>query len=179
MDINLNSNVDSNADQEANTQKRDLIVDIPSQTMLVYKLNNLIKTYSVSTGYLGVGELKNSYKTPRGKHQIRAKIGGDAPINAVFVGRRWTGEIYSPALKLKFPDRDWILTRILWLSGLELGTNRLGEVDTMARYIYIHGCPDESPMGIPRSHGCIRMHNQDILELFEESPIGTIVQINE
>lgn len=176
MGIQLGSPVHS----KSSLPSRFIVVDIAHQIMTVYNTDSMtsaIRTYPISSGYLGVGELKNSFKTPRGQHQIRAKIGKDAPLNAVFVGRRWTGEIYSPELKLQFPDRDWILTRILWLSGLEPGKNRLGECDTMARYIYIHGCPDESPMGVPRSHGCIRMRNRDILELFEETPVGTRLDI--
>ncbi|MBE0439803.1 MAG: L,D-transpeptidase [Gammaproteobacteria bacterium] len=133
----------------------------------------------VSTALNGAGERKNSGCTPRGQHVIRARIGAGQPINTVFVGRRPTGEIYNDALGQQFPERDWILTRILWLSGLELGKNRLANVDTMQRYIYIHGCPDSLPMGIALSHGCIRMHNQDLLALFDKVQAGTRVFIHE
>jgi hypothetical protein len=133
----------------------------------------------VSTALNGAGELKNSGCTPRGEHVIRACIGDGLPLNTVFVGRRPTGEIYSDALGQQFPQRDWILTRILWLSGTELGKNRLGNVDTMQRYIYIHGCPDALPMGVPLSHGCIRMHNTDLIELFSRVSAGTRVIIHE
>jgi len=105
----------------------------------------------------GAGELSGSYCTPRGRHIIRAKIGTGQPVNTVFVGRRPTGEVYSIELLDKYPNRDWILTRILWLSGCEVGFNRLGKVDTMRRYIYIHGSPDSVDMGKPASIGCIRM----------------------
>ena len=152
---------------------------VPSQTLTVLENDLELKKYSVSTAFLGVGEERNSFKTPRGKHIIRAKIGKDAPHNAVFVGRRWTGEIYSPELKKQFPDRDWMLTRILWLSGLEVGKNRLGLCDSMQRYIYIHGSPDESQMGVPISHGCIRMRNSDIIELFDWVPAGITIMIEE
>jgi lipoprotein-anchoring transpeptidase ErfK/SrfK len=97
----------------------------------------------------------------------------------VFVGRRATGEICTPALMAAFPDRDWILTRILWLSGTELGKNRLGNVDTMQRYIYIHGSPDSTDMGKIGSHGCVRMRNADIMELFDSVQAGTPVSISE
>ncbi|HCU84818.1 MAG TPA: L,D-transpeptidase, partial [Methylophilus sp.] len=117
--------------------------------------------------------------TPLGAHIIRAKIGGGAAENTVFVGRRPTGEIFTPALKEQFPDRDWILTRILWLSGTEPGKNRLGNVDTMQRYIYIHGTPDATVLGVPGSHGCVRMRNADLIELFEQVPVGTTVNICE
>ena len=77
------------------------------------------------------------------------------------------GQRYTPALGAAHPDRDWILTRILWLSGAEPGRNRLGSVDTMRRYIYIHGCPDEVDIATPGSHGCIRMRNDDVINLFD------------
>jgi len=154
-----------------------LEVQIPSQTLTVYKQGQLIKTYRVSTAKKGPGEVKGSYQTPRGKHTIRAKIGAGCPPNTVFVGRRPTGEIYSPELSQQFPNRDWMLTRIFWLSGLEVGKNRLGLVDTMRRYIYIHGCPDEAEMGQPGSHGCIRMRNSELIELFDLIPVGTPIFI--
>ncbi|KUJ72232.1 peptidase [Thiomicrospira sp. WB1] len=131
----------------------------------------------VSTGLNGVGQEKDSGKTPLGWHQIRAKIGAGQPLNAVFKGRRPTGEIYSDQLAARYPNRDWILTRILWLSGLEPGRNRLGNRDSMQRFIYFHGTPDSEPMGVPRSHGCIRLRNQDMLTLFDKVHAGTRVWI--
>jgi L,D-transpeptidase YbiS len=136
------------------------------------------KVYTVSTSKHGAGERKGSHRTPRGRHVIRAKIGAGAPPNTVFRGRRPTGEVYSDELKRAFPERDWILTRILWLSGTEVGRNRLGDVDTMRRYVYIHGMPDSEPLGVPGSIGCIRMRNGDIVELFDLVPPGTIVDIS-
>jgi lipoprotein-anchoring transpeptidase ErfK/SrfK len=135
------------------------------------------RRYPVSTAKNGLGEQSGSNCTPRGRHIIRAKIGAAAPQNAVFRGRRPTGEIYTPQLDEQQPGRDWILSRILWLSGCEPGFNRLGAVDTMRRYIYIHGCPDSEPMGMPLSHGCVRMRNADIIELFELVDAGTPVEI--
>ena len=133
--------------------------------------------YPVSTAAKGAGEKQGSFCTPRGRHVIRARIGAGQPVNTVFVGRRPTGEIYNPELAARFPGRDWILTRILWLSGLEVGFNRLGDVDTMRRYIYIHGSPDTVPMGIPGSIGCIRMRNVDVIDLFDRAVPGTNVNI--
>jgi L,D-transpeptidase YbiS len=138
-----------------------------------------LRRYAISSAAKGVGEIFGSCCTPRGKHIIRAKIGAGQPENTVFVGRRPSGEIYTPELGAQFPERDWILTRILWLSGCEPGFNRLGKCDTMRRYIYIHGTPDSVPLGIPDSHGCIRMHNADLLELFDMVPAGTAVEIIE
>ncbi|HEX5276964.1 MAG TPA: L,D-transpeptidase [Fluviicoccus sp.] len=135
--------------------------------------------WPVSTAANGAGELSGSYQTPRGRHIVRARIGDGQPLNAVFRARRPTGEIYSPDLAEAFPGRDWVLTRILWLSGCEPGWNRLGNRDTMRRYIYIHGTPDSEPMGVPRSHGCIRMRNDDLLVLFDQVPVYTPVLIEE
>jgi lipoprotein-anchoring transpeptidase ErfK/SrfK len=134
-------------------------------------------TYDVSTAKKGTGEANGSECTPRGWHKIRAKIGDKQPLNAVFVGRRPTAEIYSDLLKGEFPDRDWILTRILWLAGLEPSKNRYGQVDSSWRYIYIHGCPDELIMGQAESHGCIRMKNTDILDLYQRVSVGLRVFI--
>jgi lipoprotein-anchoring transpeptidase ErfK/SrfK len=136
-----------------------------------------IKSYQISSAKNGVGQNRGSFCTPLGKHIIRAKIGEGQPVNTVFIRRRPTGEIYSPSLGEKYPDRDWILTRILWLSGCEPGFNRLGTVDTMRRYIYIHGSPDSIDIGRPGSIGCIRMLNTDLLELFDLTDVGTEVNI--
>ncbi len=146
---------------------------------LVLHLEHEIKHYSISTAKLGVGQDKGSNKTPLGWHQIRAKIGAEAAINSVFVGRRFTHEIYTQNLAEQYPQRDWILSRILWLGGCEIGRNRMGDVDSMQRYIYIHGTPDSEPMGVPESHGCIRMRNSDVIELFECVPVATPVWIQE
>lgn len=137
----------------------------------------VVRRYPVSTAANGAGEAAGSYCTPRGRHIVRAKIGAGQPLNTVFAGRRPTGEIYTPELGETQPQRDWILTRILWLSGREPGFNRLGCCDTMRRYIYIHGTPDETFEQAPRSHGCIRMRNADLVELFAAVPPYTPVEI--
>ena len=153
-------------------------ISLPKQTLeLRDGAGKLLRNYSVSTAKNGPGEVKDSFCTPRGKHIVRAKIGAGAAENTVFVGRRPTGEIYTDELGAKHPGRDWMLTRILWLSGCEPGFNRLGNVDTMRRYIYIHGSPDSAPMGIPGSIGCIRMRNRDIIELFDAVSAGTPMEI--
>jgi lipoprotein-anchoring transpeptidase ErfK/SrfK len=154
-------------------------IDIGNQVLdLTDDQGILSKRYSISSARNGPGQLQGSLCTPLGRHVVRAKIGAGQPENTVFVGRRPTGEIYSPELGARFPDRDWILTRILWLSGCEPGHNRLGVVDTMRRYIYIHGCPDAVPMGTPGSIGCIRMRNREVIDLFDHTPVGTPVKIS-
>jgi lipoprotein-anchoring transpeptidase ErfK/SrfK len=155
-------------------------IDLPSQTLTLYGgTGEVLRRYRVSTAKNGPGERNGSFCTPRGRHVIRAKIGAGEPENTVFVRRRPTGERWSPELQAQYPDRDWMLTRILWLSGCERGRNRLGEVDTMRRYIYIHGAPDIAGMGEPGSIGCIRMRNADIVELFELVPPYTEVVISD
>ena len=153
-------------------------ISIPKQQLdLLGDNGEVVQQYSISSAKNGVGQENGSFCTPLGKHIIRAKIGHDQPINAVFIRRRPTGEIYSLALDEQFPKRDWILTRILWLSGCEPGFNRFGSVDTMRRYVYIHGSPDSVEMGIPGSIGCIRMRNSDLLALFEQVDAGIEVEI--
>jgi lipoprotein-anchoring transpeptidase ErfK/SrfK len=155
-------------------------ISLAEQTLkLLDDAGRVLHRYSVSTSRNGPGEKKDSFCTPRGRHIIRAKIGAGAAENTVFVGRRPSGEIYTPALGERHPGRDWMLTRILWLSGCEPGFNRLREVDTMRRYIYIHGSPDNAPMGRPGSIGCIRMRNRDIIELFDQVAAGARVDIVE
>ena len=153
---------------------RKVHIDIPSQTLTTYESESVVKSYSISSALNGVGQANGSGCTPLGSHYIRAKIGHDQQFGAVFIGRRFTGEIYTAELGEKYPNRDWILSRILWLSGLTPGYNRLsgpdGKVDSMARYIYIHGTPDTEPMGVPKSHGCIRMRNTDVIEFFDWAP---------
>lgn len=154
-----------------------IIVDVKNQQLTLYNHDEPIKRYVVSTAKNGLGEVSGSYCTPRGKHVIRAKIGAGVPLGGVFVRRRFTQEVYTPELAASFPARDWILTRILWLSGLEPGVNRLGQVDTMRRFIYIHGTPDTEALGQPASHGCIRMSNDDVLDLFDRVAPGCPVTI--
>jgi len=149
-----------------------ILIDIGKQ-----QLSFQGRSWSVSTAKNGPGEKNGSFCTPRGKHIVRAKIGAGQPPGTVFVRRRPTGEVWTPELHAKYPGRDWMLTRILWLSGKERGFNRLGDVDTMRRYIYIHGSPDTAEMGKPGSIGCIRMRNRDIVELFERVPPYTPVEI--
>ena len=153
-------------------------IDAAKQQLRLVEGKRLVKRYSISTAKRGLGEKNGSLCTPRGQHIVRAKIGAGQPVGTVFVRRRPTGEIWSPELHERYPGRDWILTRILWLSGCEPGKNRLGDVDTMRRYIYIHGSHDLAEMGKPGSIGCIRMKITDIVELFELVPPYTPVEIS-
>ena len=152
-------------------------IDIARQRLRSFKGAQEVRCYRVSTARNGVGEMVDSERTPRGCHQIAEKIGADCAVNTVFVARCASGEIYSPELAAQHPGRDWILTRILWLAGRDHGYNSGGERDTKARYIYIHGAPDSTPLGLPGSRGCIRMGNADIVELFDAVAVGTRVDI--
>ncbi|MBY8966768.1 L,D-transpeptidase [Algiphilus sp. NNCM1] len=137
------------------------------------------QSWPVSTATVGADERNGSGGTPRGRHRVRARIGDGADSHAVFIGRRPTGEIWTPELAATAPHRDWILGRILWLCGCEPGRNRFGAVDTMRRYIYIHGTPPDQPLGVPGSHGCIRMACDDVVTLFDCTPAGSEVWIDD
>ena len=156
-----------------------IIINIALQQLTLKFNERVIRQYSISSAKKGVGEQQGSEQPPRGHHIVRAKIGANLPLNTVFKARRPTGEIYSAELAEQNANRDWILTRILWLSGCEVGKNRGGNCDTMRRYIYIHGTPDSEPMGIPASHGCIRMRNSELVELFTLTPVYASVFIHE
>ena len=150
-------------------------ISIPAQTLELVNLKGKL-SYLISTSKYGPGELKNSFCTPRGKHTIRAKIGTGQELGTIFKNRRSTGEVFSES-KHRLEGGDWILTRILWLSGIEKGKNRLGNVDTMQRFIYIHGTPDATILGVPVSKGCINMRNEDVIQVFDLVDVGTMVDI--
>jgi len=154
-------------------------VNIDQQRLRYFQGQDVLMDVAVSTATNGPGEQNGSECTPRGQHYIRAKIGANCQTDTVFVARRPTGEIFTEDMRKENPQRDWILTRILWLCGLEPGKNRLGPVDTMRRYIYIHGCPEKDEMGQPNSHGCVKMRNKDIIALFDMVDVGTHVYIIE
>ncbi|MCJ8167733.1 L,D-transpeptidase [Atopomonas sediminilitoris] len=156
-----------------------LHICLASQQLTAYAANQRVWQCAISSGVNGIGEQQGSGKTPRGWHRVRARIGDGLPVAAVLRGRRWTGEVLDARLEQAAPERDWILTRILWLVGLESGFNRGGQCDTFARYIYLHGTPDSQPMGVPRSHGCVRLHNHDMLYLFQHTPYNCLVFLGE
>lgn len=159
-------------------KEKHIDIDINKQQLSLLQDETVVAVYSVSTAKNGVGQKNGSECTPLGLHRIDSKIGADAEVNTVFIGREKSGEIFSEELKKSNPDRDWILTRILWLTGLEQGKNRGGEIDTKGRYIYIHGCPDSDSFSSPSSHGCVKMRNKDIIELFENVDMDTRVLIH-
>jgi hypothetical protein len=163
--------------RDAQKTERSIRVSLRAQTLELLEGGEVVATYPVSTARKGGGERDGSEQTPRGLHEIRAMIGAGEPPRAMFAGRRATGEICTDAALRAGSDRDWILSRILWLRGLEPGRNRRGNVDSMRRYIYIHGTPDEDAIGTPASHGCIRMRNADVIELFDRVEPGTRVEI--
>ena len=160
------------------TISKHIDIDISKQQLTLLEGESVIALYSVSTAKNGTGQQNGSECTPLGKHVVDSKIGDGAKENSVFIGREETGEIFSEKLRINHPERDWILTRILWLSGLEDGVNRGGEVDTLRRYIYIHGCPDNDPFDLPSSHGCVKMRNKDVIELFSNIETGTRIFIH-
>ena len=164
---------------EEKLKQRYIHISVADQCLQLIDHKKVLFEVAIATAKNGVGEQFGSECTPRGWHKIRAKIGSDCLENTVFIGRRPTGEYYSEALQQEQPNRDWILTRIMWLSGLQTGFNRWGKCDTMARYIYIHGCPDSHPMSIPSSHGCIKMRNSEVITLFKQIDVGISVLINE
>jgi len=154
-------------------------IDLAGQTLSLLDGEKLVRKYAISTAKNGPGEKNGSMCTPRGRHLVRAKIGKGLPMHTVFVRRRPTGEVWTPELHARYPGRDWMLTRLLWLSGCEPGRNRLGDVDTMRRMVYIHGTHDFAELGKPGSHGCVRMRNEDVVELFDLVPPYTEVNIRE
>ncbi|MBU0889784.1 MAG: L,D-transpeptidase [Gammaproteobacteria bacterium] len=156
----------------------ELHIDVALQRLDMVVDGAVERSYAISTALNGVGEVQGSGCTPRWLHRIKAKVGAGCAPGTVFVGRRATGEVYSPALAAQHPGRDWILSRILWLTGCEPSVNRGGAVDTLRRYIYLHGCPDGLPMGVPASHGCVRMTNADVIDLFDRVAVGTWVHID-
>lgn len=158
---------------------RWLRIRIATQELELLEGERVLATYPVSTSKNGAGERIGSEQTPRGAHEIAALLGAGEPEGAAFAARRPTGEVCTPELYAARPDRDWILSRVIWLGGTELGRNCGGEVDTLSRYIYIHGTPDGEGIGVPRSHGCIRMRNRDVIALFDRLEPGMRVQIDE
>ncbi len=148
---------------------------VVSQQKLYHRRSTgVVRTYPVSTAENGVGNYEGSFQTPLGKHRVRFKIGGSEPEFTYFVAREAAG-LFSEAVKHQ--RSDWILSRILWLEGMQPGVNKRGRVDTFSRYIYIHGTNEEHLIGQPVSHGCIRMKSGDIMDLFEHVTCGESVLI--
>ena len=156
---------------------QQIIITATWQRLQCYENGVFLHAYPISTGKNGLGEQMHSECTPRGWHSVYSRIGRECEENSVFVEREWTGEVYTQALARDYPRRDWILTRIIQLEGLEAGRNLGGNVDTLSRFIYIHGTPDTTLLGVPGSHGCIRMRNRDLMAFAEWVRVGTSVLI--
>lgn len=155
---------------------RHVYISIQQQRLFFFRDGRCEKSFPISTAKNGVGELAGSECTPRGWHSIADIIGLNAPINTVFKARQPTGQIYNAELEQQFPNEDWILTRIIRLAGKEIGFNQGGNCDTYNRFIYIHG-GTEKTLGVPASHGCIRMSNQAIEQVSNELQVGDSVFI--
>ncbi len=154
-----------------------LIVEPVVQKMFLVKNFKIQKTYLISTGKKGLGCEQGSYKTPIGVHKIADKIGDGAPLGTIFVARKNTNKIAKIYTEPKDVKEDYVTTRILRLKGLEKGKNSGKGVDSYSRYIYIHGTPEEGLLGTPASHGCIRMKNKEVIDLFNKVSKGTLVYI--
>jgi len=145
-----------------------VVVSVRDQQLAIVKDGSRMATYPVSTSKFGLSDRPSSYGTPLGTMQIAAKIGGGAPVGAVFKHRQRTGEVLRP----NAPGRDPIVTRILWLRGLESQNAR-----AYSRNIYIHGTAEERTIGRPASYGCIRMRSKDVVRVFDSVPVGTRVEV--
>ena len=159
------------------SQNNEIIVDISEQRLYLYNNDNLVQSFPVSTSKYGEGQIENSFKTPLGLHEIKEKIGDKAPINTIFTARENTNKRAEILINSNDTEDDFVTSRILWLDGLENGINRGVGVDSYSRYIYIHGTHEEGLIGQKASHGCIRMFNNDVIELFDMVSEGTKVQI--
>ena len=162
---------------ESHSQNNEIIVDISQQRLYLFKDDNLVVSFPVSTSKYGEGQIENSFKTPLGLHEIKQKIGNNAPINTIFTARENTNKTAEIQIKPSDTVDDFVTSRILWLDGLENGVNRGAGVDSYRRYIYIHGTHEEGLIGQKASQGCIRMFNNDVIELFDMVTEGTKVQI--
>jgi lipoprotein-anchoring transpeptidase ErfK/SrfK len=147
--------------------------------MYLVKHDSVEKTYRISSSKYGIGSRAGSNKTPLGVHRIAEKIGSNAEPNTIFAGRKNTGKLATIIKDSVDVQADDVTSRILWLDGLEPGVNKGKGIDSHSRYIYIHGTPEEGLIGTPASHGCIRMYNRDIIELFDLVKVGTLVLVEQ
>jgi lipoprotein-anchoring transpeptidase ErfK/SrfK len=154
-------------------------VSVSQQRLQLFSGREVLREYPVSTAAKGAGSQAGSQKTPLGRHQVHSKFGAGEPLGTIFESRRSTGRVATiHTAPVDLPE-DVITTRILWLEGLEPGMNRGEGVDSRARFIYIHGTNEEGLIGRPASHGCVRLRNRDVAELFDLVATGTVVEIVE
>ncbi|MCK5823879.1 MAG: L,D-transpeptidase [Ichthyobacteriaceae bacterium] len=154
-----------------------IIVNVDKQELYLLKGTDTLNVYKVSTATNGIGNKSGSNKTPLGKHSVISRVGEGKPIGATFVGRQFTGKISEIITDSIDVADDLVLSRIMRLQGLEEGVNKGSGIDSYKRYIYIHGTNEEGLIGKPASHGCIRMFNNDVIDLFNKTEIGTQVNI--
>jgi len=164
-------------EKKGKTFEEIIYVSVKNQKMYYISNDVIIKEYLISTAKKGVGNIKNSDKTPLGLHFIKEKIGSKTPLNGRMIGRVFYGQIATIYSDTTTSKTDDITSRILWLSGYEKDINKGGNVDSYERYIYIHGTSEEGKIGTPASYGCIRMLNRDVIELYSMTKIGTKVLI--
>lgn len=160
-------------------RSRVVIVTIGEQKLHYLIDGKLMRSYPVSTSRYGIGSEAGSNRTPLGVHRVRRKIGADAPMGTIFKARQDTGRIAAIVDEPRPTDDDYVTTRILWLDGMEEGVNRGEGIDSFSRYIYLHGTHEEGLIGQPASHGCVRMYNRDVIELFDALPEDALVVIVE
>ncbi len=154
-----------------------LKVVVSEQALYVLRSGTILDRYPVSTSKYGIGNREGSFQTPLGRHRIAKKAGYGAPLGSVLEDRRLTGKVAAIDTGGSGAPRDVITTRVLWLQGLETGVNRGEGIDSLRRFIYIHGTTSEGLIGSPASNGCVRMRNRDVAELFDLVPEGTDVEI--
>lgn len=178
MNISAQENIISQINDYSNIYINEILfVSVTNQKMYHIKNNTIIDEYIISTSEFGIGSKAGSNKTPLGMHQIKSKHGGETPIYGRMTGRVFNGDISKIYTDKKKSKTDDITSRIFWLEGLEEGVNKGKNIDSYKRYIYIHGTSEEGRLGSPASHGCIRMKNKEVIDLYNTIEVGTLVLI--
>lgn len=178
INISAQENIISQINDYSNINLNEILfVSVTNQKMYHIKNNTIIDEYIISTSEFGIGNKAGSNKTPLGMHKIKSKHGDETPIYGRMTGRVFKGEISKIYADKKKSKTDDITSRIFWLEGLEEGVNKGKNIDSYKRYIYIHGTSEEGRLGSPASHGCIRMKNKEVVDLYNTIEVGTLVLI--